>query len=93
MKNTICTAITCLVAAIALPVAAEVCTPEDAQRKAEQAADYIHRTADGDPEKAEAMHAKLLAFQERDPTRSRHTACEAYQRIIDELKRHESDSL
>lgn len=87
MKKTIHTAIACLFAAIALPAAAEVCTPEDAQRKAEEAASYINRTADGNPEKANAMHQKLLAFQERDPTMSRHSACEAYQRIIDELKR------
>ncbi len=89
MKHTLSVAAACLFAVVVLPVSAEVCTPEDAQRKAEQAAEYIHRTADGDPEKAEAMHAKLLAFQERDPTMSRHSACEAYQRIIDELQRND----
>ena len=73
----------------ALP--AYACTPEEAQAKALlddavalEAA--IHRLADGDQAKANELHTQLLGLQLRDPTRSDHGACEAYERIIKELE-------
>lgn len=68
----------------ALP--AYACTPEEAQAKAEEAAATIHRLADGDPAKANKLHSQLLELQSRDPTRSDHGACEAYERIIEKLE-------
>lgn len=62
------------------------CTPEEALVKAEEAAETIHRLADGDAEKANRMHERLLGLQARDPTSDRHTACEAYERVIQELE-------
>lgn len=67
-----------------------VCTPEEALRKAEETAITINRIADGNPEKAARLHEQLKALQERDPTRSHHGACEAYERIISELKRQDA---
>ena len=66
----------------ALP--AYACTPEEAQAKAEEVAETIHRLADGDQAKANEL--QLLGLQLRDPTRSDHGACEAYERIIKELE-------
>tara|TARA_R110000796_G_scaffold186168_2_gene303056 strand:- start:18407 stop:18676 length:270 start_codon:yes stop_codon:yes gene_type:complete len=68
----------------ALP--AYACTPEEAQAKAEEVAETIHRLADGDQAKANELHTQLLGLQLRDPTRSDHGACEAYERIIKELE-------
>ena len=68
----------------ALP--AYACTPEEAQAKAEEVAEAIHRLADGDQAKANELHTQLLGLQLRDPTRSDHGACEAYERIIKELE-------
>lgn len=68
----------------ALPAFA--CTPEEAQAKAEEVAETIHRLADGDQAKANELHKQLLGLQLRDPTRSDHGACEAYDRIIKELE-------
>ena len=82
-------AIACVLSAFALPTYAQTCTPEDAIQRAEVAAETINRMADNDPEKAAALHQKLLDFQERDPTRDRHSACEAYDRIIAELERED----
>lgn len=62
------------------------CTPEEAVRKAEETAVVIHRITDGNPEKAAHLHEQLQELQRRDPTRSEHGACEAYERIIKELK-------
>ncbi len=72
-----------------LPAYAAVCSPEDAMHRAEEAAETINRIADGNPEKAAALHQKLQRFQERDPTSSQHDACEAYNRIIAEVEREE----
>ncbi|PRB80584.1 hypothetical protein [Pseudomonas sp. MYb185] len=63
-----------------------VCTPEEALKKAEETAVTINRIAAGNPEKAARLHEQLKALQERDPTRSHHGACEAYDRIIHELE-------
>ncbi|QIB51648.1 hypothetical protein [Pseudomonas sp. OIL-1] len=82
-------ALACVLSAFALPVSAQTCTPEDAMHRAEVAAETINRIADNNPEKAAALHEKLLKFQERDPTRDRHSACEAYDRIIAELERED----
>jgi hypothetical protein len=68
----------------ALP--AYACTPEEAQAKAEEVAETIHRLADGNQAKANELHTQLLGLQLRDPTRSDHGACEAYERIIKELE-------
>ncbi|WP_150303498.1 hypothetical protein [Pseudomonas saliphila] len=85
-------AIACVLSAFALPTYAQTCTPEDAMHRAEVAAETINRIADNDPEKAAALHQKLLDFQERDPTRDRHSACEAYDRIIAELEREDEQA-
>ncbi|QJD57710.1 hypothetical protein HG264_01695 [Pseudomonas sp. gcc21] len=85
-------ALACVLSAFALPVSAQTCTPEDAMRRAEVAAETINRIADNNPEKAAALHEKLLKFQERDPTRDRHSACEAYDRIIAELERKDEQT-
>lgn len=63
-----------------------VCTPEAALKKAEETAITINRIADGNPEKAARLHEQLLELQQRDPTRSDHGACEAYDRVIKELE-------
>ena len=68
----------------ALP--AYACTPEEAQAKAEEVAETINRLADGNQAKANELHTQLLGLQLRDPTRSDHGACEAYERIIKELE-------
>lgn len=73
-----------VISIVALPAGA--CTPEQAQAKAEEVAETIHRLADGDQEKANRLHEQLLGLQLRDPTRSEHGACEAYDRIIKELE-------
>lgn len=82
--------IACVLSVFALPSYAQTCTPEAAMQRAEVAAETINRIADNDPEKAAALHEKLLKFQERDPTRDRHSACEAYDRIIAELERDDA---
>ncbi|KAA0696030.1 hypothetical protein DT594_01305 [Halopseudomonas laoshanensis] len=76
--------LTALFGMAALP--AYACTPEEAQAKAEEVAETIHRLADGDQAKANELHKQLLGLQLRDPTRSDHGACEAYDRINKELK-------
>ena len=76
--------VTALFGMASLP--AYVCTPEDAQAKAEEVAETINRLADGDQAKANELHKQLLGLQLRDPTRSDHGACEAYERIIKELE-------
>lgn len=75
---------TALLAMAALP--AYACTPEEAQAKAEEVAETINRLADGNQAKANELHQQLLGLQLRDPTRSDHGACEAYERIIKELE-------
>ncbi|HDZ57739.1 MAG TPA: hypothetical protein ENI17_01450 [Pseudomonas xinjiangensis] len=88
MKTLHSLAIACLFSIVALPVHA-TCTPEEATQRAEVAAKTINRVAAGDPEKARALHAKLQALQEREPTSDRHSACEAYDRVIAEVERKE----
>lgn len=75
-----------------LSAQAAVCTPEEALKRAEVAAVTINRIADGNPEKAAQLHEQLKALQAREPTRSDHGACEAYDRIIEELERHDASS-
>ena len=84
MKSRYSIVLACALGLVSLPALA--CTPEDALAKAEEAAETIHRLADGDPEKALALHEELLRLQARDPTNDRHTACEAYERVIQELE-------
>ncbi|CEA01733.1 hypothetical protein BN1049_00516 [Pseudomonas saudimassiliensis] len=71
---------------------AVICTPEEALKKAEETAVTINRIAAGDPAKAERMHEQLKALQERDPTQSHHGACEAYDRVIKELERQDTNA-
>ena len=73
-------------AALAETDAPVVCTPEAALKKAEETALTINRLAAGDAEKAARLHEQLVQLQERDPTRSDHGACEAYDRVIKELE-------
>lgn len=84
MKKFSSLALAGLFSLLALPALA--CTPEEAQAKAEEVAETINRLADGDQAKANALHTQLLGLQLRDPTRSDHGACEAYERIIKELE-------
>lgn len=63
-----------------------VCTPEEALKKAEETAITINEIAAGDAAKAERLHNQLIELQQRDPTRSDHGACEAYDRVIKELR-------
>ena len=67
-----------------------VCTPEEALKKAEETAVTINRIAAGNPDKAARLHEQLKALQERDPARGHHGACEAYERIINELNRQDA---
>lgn len=64
-----------------------ICTPEAALKKAEETAITINRIADGNAEKAALLHEQLKELQQREPTRSDHGACEAYDRVIKELER------
>lgn len=82
-------ALTALFGMASLP--AYACTPEDVQAKAEELAETIHRLADGDPVKANKLYQQLLELQVRDPTRSDHGACEAYDRIIKELEENAAE--
>ena len=75
-----------------LSAQAAVCTPEEALKRAEVAAVTINRIADGNPEKAAQLHEQLKALPAREPTRSDHGACEAYDRIIEELELHDASS-
>ena len=72
-------------------VSALGCTTEEELGEAEETAETIHRLADGDPETALEMHEELLRLQARDPTNDRHTACEAYDRVIEELKKQHGE--
>lgn len=63
-----------------------ICTPEAALLKAEETAVTINRIAAGNAEKAARLHEQLVELQQRDPTRSDHGACEAYDRVIKELE-------
>lgn len=63
-----------------------ICTPEEALKKAEETAITINRIAGGDAQKAARLHEQLVELQQRDPTRSDHGACEAYDRVIKELE-------
>lgn len=81
-----------LLGAATLSAQAAVCTPEEALKRAEVAAITINRIADGNPEKAAQLHEQLKALQVREPTRSDHGACEAYDRIIEELERQDAGS-
>ncbi|PKM30275.1 MAG: hypothetical protein CVV07_07625 [Gammaproteobacteria bacterium HGW-Gammaproteobacteria-11] len=78
--------LTSLFVVAAMPASA--CSMDDAVAKAEQVAETINRLAQDDPQRAEAMNAQLIELQQRDPTRSDHGACEAYDRIIRELEEH-----
>lgn len=69
-----------------------VCTPEAALLKAEETAITINRLADGNAEKAARLHEQLVELQQRDPTRSDHGACEAYDRVIKELERKNAEA-
>ncbi len=64
-----------------------ICTPEEALKKAEETAITINRIAAGNAEKAAQLHEQLKELQEREPTRSDHGACAAYDRVIQELER------
>lgn len=79
--------LSCTSAVLADTQTSVVCTPEVALQKAEETAITINRIADGNPEKAARLHEQLKELQQRDPTRSDHGACEAYDRVIKELKR------
>ncbi len=81
-----------LLGTAALSTQAAVCTPEEALKRAEVAAITINRIANGNPEKAAQLHESLKALQAREPTRSEHGACEAYNRVIEELERQEANS-
>lgn len=85
MKNRYNLIWACTLGLASLPALA--CTPEEALVKAEETAETIHRLANGDPETALKMHEELLRLQARDPTNDRHTACEAYDRVIEELEK------
>lgn len=89
MKNRYNLALACALGLASMPALS--CTPEDALAKAEETAATIHRLADGDPETALKMHEELLRLQARDPTNDRHTACEAYDRVINELKKQHGE--
>lgn len=69
-----------------------ICTPEAALLKAEETAITINRIADGDAAKAARLHEQLKELQQRDPTRSDHGACEAYDRVIKELERMNTEA-
>lgn len=76
----------CATTALATTETPVVCTPEEALKKAEETAVTINRIAGGDAEKAARLHEQLVELQQRDPTRSDHGACEAYDRVIKELE-------
>ncbi|PAU89450.1 hypothetical protein CK507_00805 [Pseudomonas sp. WN033] len=80
-------AIGCVLALLSQPSLA--CSPEDAIEMAEKVAQTINRIAAGDPDKANQLHTQLLELQQRDPTRSEHGPCRAYERIIEELEARE----
>ncbi|MFA5678471.1 MAG: hypothetical protein WC953_08715 [Pseudomonas sp.] len=69
-----------------------VCTPEEALKKAEETAMTIHRIANGDPDKAARLHEQLKELQQREPTRSDHGACAAYDRVIQELEQKNAEA-
>ena len=69
----------------ALPAFA-ACTDDQAVAKAEEVAETVHRLADGDPVKANELYEQLVALQLRNPTTDEHDPCEAYDRIVEELK-------
>ena len=69
-----------------------ICTPEAALKKAEETAITINRIAAGNAEKAARLHEQLVELQQRDPTRSDHGACEAYDRVIKELERKDAEA-
>ncbi|MBL4611152.1 hypothetical protein [Halopseudomonas sp.] len=62
------------------------CTDEEAVAKAEEVAQTVHRLADGDPVKANQLYEQLVALQLRNPTTDEHDPCQAYDRIVEELK-------
>lgn len=62
------------------------CTDVDAVAKAEEVAETVHRLAGGDPVKANELYEQLVALQLRNPTTDEHNPCEAYDRIVEELK-------
>lgn len=66
------------------------CTDEDAVAKAEEVAETVHRLADGDPVKANKLYEQLVALQLRNPTTDEHDPCQAYDRIVEELKEQNS---
>lgn len=69
-----------------------ICTPEEALRKAEETAITINRIADGNADKAARLHEQLKELQQREPTRSDHGACEAYDRVIKELEQRNAQA-
>lgn len=71
---------------IATVPAFAACTDEDAVAKAEEVAETVHRLANGDPVKANELYEQLVALQLRNPTTDEHDPCQAYDRIVEELK-------
>lgn len=71
---------------IATVPAFAACTDEDAVAKAEEVAETVHRLANGDPVKANELYEQLVELQLRNPTTDEHDPCQAYDRIVEELK-------
>ncbi|SDT94995.1 hypothetical protein [Halopseudomonas salegens] len=78
--------------AAAMPAVADECTPEAAMEKGAELAATLERVAYGDADKLQRINQKLIELQVEDPTRSDHTACEAYDRIIAEVEELEKET-
>ena len=76
----------------AAPAMADECTSDDAMKKGAELAATLDRVAYGDAEMLQRINERLIALQVEDPTRSGHTACEAYDRIIKEVEKLEAEA-
>lgn len=79
-------------ALLSAPAMAEECTPEVTMKKGAELASTLQRVANGDADMLKRINERLVELQTTDPTRSGHSACEAYERLIREIEKLESDS-
>lgn len=83
--------ITATLLSISAAPAFAACTAEDAVAKAEEVAETVHRLAGGDPVKANELYEQLVELQLRNPTTDEHDPCEAYDRIVKELEKQNTE--
>ncbi|MCL5042319.1 MAG: hypothetical protein M1440_07595 [Gammaproteobacteria bacterium] len=92
MKRPLLATLLCCGLLAAVPAMADECTADDAMAKGAELADTLNRVAYGDAEMLQRINERLIELQVEDPTRSGHSACEAYERITKEVEKIEAEA-